>query len=123
MTLRRHKIIVSDNCWHQAVVRPDGQWVRYSDAEREIASLRAQLAAAEANCDAELTAALMAAEERHKADKLAAMERVREAAAEIANRQAWAHGGAHFNAPEMNSDAIAKSIRDIDLDALAEGET
>ena len=48
MTLRRHKIIVSDNCWHQAVVRPDGQWVRYSDAEREIASLRAQLAEAEA---------------------------------------------------------------------------
>jgi hypothetical protein len=32
-------------------------------------------------------------------------------AAEIADKQAWAHGGRHFNAPEMNSTAIAVAIR------------
>lgn len=103
MTLRRHKIIVSDNCWHQAVVRPDGQWVRYSDAEREIASLRAQLAAAEA-------------------DKFAAMERVREVAASRCDFEA--KHAEEYDWPDGADQAaiLASVIRAIKLDALAEGE-
>ena len=80
-------------------------------------TIEAAMAAAQADYDACIHACL------DMIDPAALVAGAHEAAAEIANRQAWAHGGAHFNAPEMNSDAIAKSIRDIDLDALAEGET
>ena len=34
-----------------------------------------------------------------------------EAAAKVADRQAWAHGGKHFNGPELNSAATATAIR------------
>jgi hypothetical protein len=36
---------------------------------------------------------------------------IREECAEVADRQAWAHGGRHFNGPELNSAAIAAAIR------------
>lgn len=35
----------------------------------------------------------------------------RERCARIAERQAWAHGGVHFNGPELNSVRIADAIR------------
>jgi len=34
-----------------------------------------------------------------------------EDAAKVADTQAWAHGGKHFNGPELNSAKIAEAIR------------
>lgn len=44
-----------------------------------------------------------------KIDEAVAAERDR--CARIADRQAWAHGGVHFNGPELNSAKIAEKIR------------
>ena len=41
----------------------------------------------------------------------AAINIVLEEAARVADKQAWAHGGRHFNGPELNSAAIAAAIR------------
>lgn len=89
------------------------------DALNEITALRAQLTAAEAD-KAILTLDVIAAE----ADRLAAMERVRDAAAKLIqtveyyDRPDWANHGSWAHACET----YAMRIRALDLDALAEGE-